>query len=906
MRSQSTHVYNYPPDDLHDWDELNLQNYSHTSAHYAPYPKLVQLSDFNAIFSDDEDDSPGLPPHQGKRTDSGNSLPYPHPALSSGYSDTPLSSSSYYIHQADTALATLKQVVREDGWKKALKHKSGVVVHMKSGVFKGDKAPIFKGESIIQGFSPQSVFYVIGLRRLWDEQYEDGNLVDNLNDTTSLTYEVNKPTSSSKARDLSLVERIECTSTGAIIFACTSVETPRIPRIQGRTRTQIKLQGWILEPVHFSSQPATKVTYIIQESMKGWVPGFAKKSLARRPLVIALVNDYLQKKAERARAQKRSSSSFLGNISQYNQRPSVMNPTLDPMSIDQNKNGIRRPSGQSSGSRNGSRQAPSPTPSQKPILVGSGNTLDQSVVKRHIKFADNDLTYSSDSPSATSLDSERPSVDSVPRRPLPDPPKPMGLRPMPSRHLYPSHRHVSKRSDSVALLKRLSSHSLDEWTLKDNTDGVSTYQLTRNVDEISFIRADYTIQGKWTAEQLCSVIHCYGARHVWDEFFGNGHIVERFSQKEYLVHWFLKNKEIAEDISAITSIDTDVTSGAVYTATTSVLDTQVPEDGSGKYKRVHMHLYGWKFLPHVNERGRTQSVTVTLVYSTNAAALLNSPIDTYPRTCVRNACNYIEQKGFPPYIRRVAGKVIEEVFVSDTKVYKICYIAKHEPSSSYRARKGNTPGTWCTEIRFHNSMYPDGVQIQAEPANETRVELVKETSVVKIYTTQPTIEGKNVTITIRPTAPVITYAASIDEYDMAKEVQETEVASTEKIPERPALLDSFNNEKCTIKSNDDQQKDMSSPAPLTHPLHPLQIAEQSPNPPGAYIEPKSTSYFTSLNTDITSASLRVPKGYMLVPEHQNNNIIIITDELSFNGQQLAVVFIAMVLCYYIGKFASVC
>ncbi|OAD77188.1 hypothetical protein PHYBLDRAFT_158098 [Phycomyces blakesleeanus NRRL 1555(-)] len=203
-------------------------------------------------------------------------------------------------------------------------------------------------------------------------------------------------------------------------------------------------------------------------------------------------------------------------------------------------------------------------------------------------------------------------------------------------------------------------------------------------------------------------------------------------------------------------------------------------------------------------------------------------------------------------------------------------------------------------------MYPDGVQIQAEPANETRVELVKETSVVKIYTTQPTIEGKNVTITIRPTAPVITYAASIDEYDMAKEVQETEVASTEKIPERPALLDSFNNEKCTIKSNDDQQKDMSSPAPLTHPLHPLQIAEQSPNPPGAYIEPKSTSYFTSLNTDITSASLRVPKGYMLVPEHQNNNIIIITDELSFNGQQLAVVFIAMVLCYYIGKFASVC
>ena len=49
--------------------------------------------------------------------------------------------------------------------------------------------------------------------------------------------------------------------------------------------------------------------------MKGWVPGFAKKSLARRPLAIAAINDYLQKKADRMRSQK--------NPSQPVSRPSV-------------------------------------------------------------------------------------------------------------------------------------------------------------------------------------------------------------------------------------------------------------------------------------------------------------------------------------------------------------------------------------------------------------------------------------------------------------------------------------------------------------------------------------------------------------------------------------------------------
>lgn len=49
---------------------------------------------------------------------------------------------------------------------------------------------------------------------------------------------------------------------------------------------------------------STKVTYITQESIKGWIPGLTKKSLARKPLIIASIDTYLRKKADRLKLQQ--------------------------------------------------------------------------------------------------------------------------------------------------------------------------------------------------------------------------------------------------------------------------------------------------------------------------------------------------------------------------------------------------------------------------------------------------------------------------------------------------------------------------------------------------------------------------------------------------------------------------
>ena len=76
-------------------------------------------------------------------------------------------SNSYNIKKAEDAMQKLKKVIKGDGWQPVIKHKSGVVVSLKT--LAEEKTPVFKGEGIIKGHSPQAVFAVIGMRKLWDD-----------------------------------------------------------------------------------------------------------------------------------------------------------------------------------------------------------------------------------------------------------------------------------------------------------------------------------------------------------------------------------------------------------------------------------------------------------------------------------------------------------------------------------------------------------------------------------------------------------------------------------------------------------------------------------------------------------------------------------------------------------------
>ncbi|KAF9139584.1 hypothetical protein BGX30_007812 [Mortierella sp. GBA39] len=206
----------------------------------------------------------------------------------------------YHMEQSMQAIEHLKVASRPNGWKKVDKHKSGCTVYQSTTATTipshGDhKYPAFKGEHVIHGHKAQDVFAIVGVRKLWDDWYDELSCVETYDDTTNLMYMVMKGTLSSKTRDVSMVERIEIESDGTIYFAACSVDSTKIPRIAGKHRSEIFLAGWIIQPLP-SNPPITKVTYVIQTDLLNRLPKFiAKRSLAKRALVATVIETHLKK-----------------------------------------------------------------------------------------------------------------------------------------------------------------------------------------------------------------------------------------------------------------------------------------------------------------------------------------------------------------------------------------------------------------------------------------------------------------------------------------------------------------------------------------------------------------------------------------------------------------------------------
>ncbi|KAG0288718.1 hypothetical protein BGZ96_007538 [Linnemannia gamsii] len=199
----------------------------------------------------------------------------------------------YHIEQAIGAIKLLKAASKPEGWKKVFRHKSDCIVSQSTG--NGDKHPAFKGEHVIRGFRAQDVFSIVGVRKLWDDWYDQLNCVESYDEATNLMYMVMKGNMSSKTRDISMVERIEVERDGTIYFASCSVESSKIPLMSGKVRADIFVAGWIIQPLP-SNPPITKVTYVIQTDLLSRLPKFiARRALAKRPLVIATIETHLKK-----------------------------------------------------------------------------------------------------------------------------------------------------------------------------------------------------------------------------------------------------------------------------------------------------------------------------------------------------------------------------------------------------------------------------------------------------------------------------------------------------------------------------------------------------------------------------------------------------------------------------------
>lgn len=206
--------------------------------------------------------------------------------------------------------------------------------------------------------------------------------------------------------------------------------------------------------------------------------------------------------------------------------------------------------------------------------------------------------------------------------------------------------------------------------------------------------------------------------------------MERFSQRDYLVEWSHTLSSLAtSSFDAIISIDTDLSSGIITTVTSSISSTKEPVE----------RIDGWVFKPNSNEGA------VNVIWISNFSNQQHQPL------LIKELGNYMDQYGCPPYIRRVAGKIISESFDSDTGQYDVVYIAKHALNTRTSSNKQQQQQRWCTDIRIHNSSrYPAGVNMTLSPETGMRVEITSSKTSIRIYTTSSDMEEQHVSIRILP------------------------------------------------------------------------------------------------------------------------------------------------------------
>ncbi|CAO3600883.1 unnamed protein product [Absidia cylindrospora] len=463
--------------------------------------------------------------------------------------------------------------------------------------------------------------------------------------------------------------------------------------------------------------------------------------------------------------------------------------------------------------------------------------------------------------------------------------------------MYSPHRHLRTRNESIHLLKQLYL-TLSNWHLESATKASSTY--TKEHQGVTYSRLNGHIQGNWIPEQLCSLVHSVHVRKYWDECWHQGRVVERFSQKDYLMHWKLAGNT-PQDMAVITHIDSEHGGSRIFMVSKSVLDVQIPkQDG---YTRTNMALYGWVFTIKSSDIKKPESAPELQVSFIVDASLpwaqkltndsktgLIEPPPTPPPfhsstqlTCLTNVQSYLSTQGCPPYIRRVSGKVIMEHF--DNDIYQVSWIAKHyPPPSSYRQTSSSgEPATcsssWYTDIRLDHLMYHQGYDIDITPTQGTRMDIKPNQKTIKVFTTNASMEGATIHIKI-------THRHNCSPPPTTTSAMATATAKSLTEPRKSQSLQNISHRRHVSSPGSDGMHECLSPArkiPSTSSTSTSTSSNSSTTTTSTHSAtnnkrssvaqmPRRVSSSSSASSSSSNhhhhhpATLHIPKGYMLIPQ----------------------------------------
>lgn len=135
---------------------------------------------------------------------------------------------------------------------------------------------IYRAEATFVGVGVWDVYSTIstsGARAAWDRNLAEMNLLEDLNDLSSLWHMKTKATWPVVPRDSVVIRTAYKSPTSVHLFSSSTDDSNLFPSIPapdvGAIRTQVDLRGWSIEAL---SPTTTQITLIDQTNPKGWTP----------------------------------------------------------------------------------------------------------------------------------------------------------------------------------------------------------------------------------------------------------------------------------------------------------------------------------------------------------------------------------------------------------------------------------------------------------------------------------------------------------------------------------------------------------------------------------------------------------------------------------------------------------
>lgn len=354
----------------------------------------------------------------------------------------------------------------DDGWKFKLEQ-DGVKVYLKSDP-NGGELNFSKGIGIIAG-SPEMIramYCAPGTRPLWDEMYDTGEVIEQIDPNTTIGYAAFKAPWPVSGRDFCTIGRSIVNPDGSILVYHADYQHPKAPKKKGLVRGELIYSALYAKPIP-GNPSKSEVIYAVGSNPKGSLPTNIVNAVnVKQPLCVARIGHVIAtNRAALDKAMEAERQKFRALVPASAQVPSVAQASAAPSALEE-------------------KVATSPSSQSVPAVAAASQVGED-------EYEDPDKTGYS-----------------------------LSLRPLP-----PSPYDEKLRACEELAWRAVTRGEDDGWKCLLEQDGIKVYQKPNpSGGEINFCKGVGIIDG--SPETVRCVFAASSLRTKWDDMFDRGDILE--------------------------------------------------------------------------------------------------------------------------------------------------------------------------------------------------------------------------------------------------------------------------------------------------------------------------------------------------------------------------------------------